>query len=142
MPISQLLGSGLNDTSNPDPNGLTTKNPYPATYINPKTVSAAWIAQAKKALFPNGLLNGAGLIPIPVQFVPSTAGATFTATMWQYSRLSNTWFKHQNNSSVSYTGETGNLITNLYDTPLFIQLSSISAGTIAIYFDNSLAVAL
>lgn len=142
MPIAQLLGSALDATSNPDPNTLTTKNPYPATYVNRRTVSAAWTTQAKKGLFPTELVNGVGAISIPVQFVPSLAGATFTATVWQYSKLSNTWFKHQSNPAVNYTGETGNLIANLYDTPLFIQLSSISSGTISIYFDNGLAEAL
>lgn len=143
MALSGLLGTALTASTNPDPNTLATKTPYPTPYTNYRTVSTAWTTQAAKAIFPRQARNGQGLVPIPVQLVPSTGGATFTATIWQYSKLSNTWFKHQSNPSVNYTGETGNLIVDVYtDAPIFIQLSSISAGTVSIYFDNGLAEAL
>lgn len=140
MALSGLLGLALNATTNPDPNSLTTKSPYPKPYVNSTTISAAWSSQGAKAIFPRQAADEQGLIAIPVLFVPSTAEATFTAVIWQYDKSSNTWFKHSTNSSTNYTGETGNTILNIYtNQPIFIQLTTISAGTIDIYFDNGIA---
>ncbi len=143
MALSGILGTALTATTNPDPNTLSTKNPYPTPYVNARRVSAAWTSQGAKALFPTQASNGAGMVAIPVLFSPSSAGATFTATVWQYQKLSNTWFKHTDNPGIDYTGETGNRVINIYtDIPIFFQLASISTGTITIYFDNGLAYSL
>ena len=139
MALSGILGTALTATTNPNPNTLSTKSPYPTPYVNAHFVSAAWQAQAiggagANALFPRQAINGQGLISIPVHFVTAVG---FTATIWQYNRLSNTWFTHNNNPAITYTGETGNLVVNIYtNLPIFIQLS---AGPVDIYFDNGLA---
>jgi hypothetical protein len=139
MALNDTLGTGLDATSNPDPNGLTTKAPYSLADSRknmPFTQSAAWTTQAKKALFPIGVRSGEGDKRIYLQFVPSGGAAvTYTVTMWQYNPVSNTWAKPKNTPSISYTGEQRDYIDNPGDDAIFLQLSSISAGTISIYFD-------
>jgi Alpha-L-arabinofuranosidase B, catalytic len=140
MGLSGILGTGLTATTNQNPNSLATASPYPKPYVNYKTVSIAWLSQGVNCLFPKQARNGAGLIPIPVLIVPSVANATFTATVWQYDKTSNTWFQNKSNPSVNYTGEAGNLILNLYtNLPTYIQITSLSSGSVSIYFDNGLA---
>lgn len=142
MSFSGLLVSAGTSTTNPDPNTLTTHTPYPTPYVNRKTVSAAWTSQGSKALFPRNAIGGQGQVAIPVQFVTSSAGATYTATMYIYNKLADKWVQPKDNGSFGLTGNVSTFIENPGDDPIFIQLSSISAGTVAIYFDNGLADAL
>lgn len=139
MALSGILKLAATATTNPNPNSLGTKTPYPTPYVNAHFVSAAWQAQAIgasgcNAIFPTQSSNGQGMVPIPVHFVSAVG---FTASIWQYNKLSNTWFPHATNPSIVYTGETGNLLVNVYtNIPMFIQLST---GPVDIYFDNGLA---
>lgn len=146
---NELLGSAKTSTTNPDPNTLSTKNPMTntsqvGTDINGSNVASAWVTQSStycKALFPKRTKDGAGEIPIRVHFVPSSAGATFTVTVWIYNPKSNSWGKPYNNNTFNFTGDTMHTISTPGANPIFLQLSSISAGTISIYFDDSVAKA-
>lgn len=144
MPLTGTLGTGLDATSNPDPNTLGTVRPYTVATSRtapPWTIESAWTTQAKPALFPMGVRDGGGDRPIKVHFVPSAgSGTTYTATVWFYNAITNTWAKPNNTPSVNYTGSTIDYINNTGEDAIFIQLSSISAGTISIYFDSSVAV--
>lgn len=139
MALTQTLGTALDATSNPDPNSLGTKAPYLSPSVS-TTPSAAWTAQGKKALFPLGIKDGGGLVPLKMHFVPSGGAAvTFSVTVWMYDSVSGTWAKPKNNATVSYTGENIDYIDNPGYDAIFLQLSSISAGTLSIYFDGTTA---
>jgi hypothetical protein len=62
--------------------------------------------------------------------------------MWMYNVLSNTWASPVNNGSFSYTGEVIDYIENPGNDPIFLQINSISSGTLSIYFNGALAQAL
>jgi len=142
LDLTGTLGTGLSQTTQPDPNTLTTKNPYPTTFVSPLSVSSAWSSQGKKALFPLGIENGRGEKPIKLHFVGSSAGATVTVTMWCYNRLSNTWGKVALNGTMLVTDGEIRYIENPGNDPIFLQLGTPSAGTFSIYFDASTALAL
>jgi hypothetical protein len=139
LDLTGLLGTGLNTSSNPDPNTLATKNPYPSPFINPMSVSSAWTTQAKKALFPLGIDDSA----IKLHFVPSGgASIVYTVVVWVYNKLSNSWTQPAVFASNTYTGEKLDYLENPGNDPIFLQISSISSGTLSVYFDSSLALAL
>jgi hypothetical protein len=142
MAFSGILVAAGTSTTNPDPNTLGTPNPYPTPYVNVRTVSAAWAAQTitnSGALFPVGALNGQGQVPIPLMFVPSAVGATYTVTLKKYGKLAATWVQPKDYASFNMTGSDFTEIVDPGENPWFIQLSNISSGTVAIYFDNGLA---
>lgn len=127
-------------TTNPAPNTLSTVNPFPTTFVDFQTVSAAWTTQAKPAMFPLDLRNQDGPIPLPVLFVPSAgAGTVYTVNVWVYSKLAATWVQPKDNPSFTITGAAFTYIDRPGVEPLFLQLSGISSGTVAIYFDQALA---
>jgi len=142
MTISGTLVVLGTDVTNPDPNILGTISP--GTFSGGKyTPSAAWIAQAKPALFPLGIRDGGGDRPIQIHFVPSAGGAaTYTVTAYQWNRLSGTWIKPDDYATFDLTGSESKFLENAGDDPWFLQLSSISSGTVAIYHDAALARAL
>lgn len=140
--LTGTLGTGLSQTTHPDPNTLTTKNPYPSSFLSPLSVSAAWTSQAKKALFPLGVTDGRGEKPIKLHFVGSTAGATVTVSMWCYNRVANAWGKVAVGGSMLVTDGDIRYIENPGNDPIYLQLGTPSAGTFSIYFDASTALAL
>lgn len=146
MSLSALLVAGATATTNPNPNTLGTVNPYPAPYVNQYTVSSTWAAQSltnSPALFPVFFTDGRGLIPRPqditLEFIPSVANATYTVTLWRYNRTAGVWVQPKDNPSFTLTGNVFTSIANPGDDPWFIQLSSISSGNVAVYYDNYLA---
>lgn len=141
MALSGILVSAGDATSNPDPSTLGTSSPYPTPYVDRKTVSAAWTSQAKKALFPRNAIAGQGQVDIPLQFVPSSATATYTVTMWVYNKLASAWVKPKDNATFTLTGAVQTYIEHPDENPIFLQLSAISSGTVSIYFDNGIAEA-
>lgn len=136
----QLLVSGASTAINPDPNTIATKpfttqqGRYDATFTN------AWKALPQFALFPNMTTSGRLNDRLYLHFIPSVPGATFTIVLWFWNPLTNTWVKPQNGNTVSYTGETMDYINNPPATPVFPQISALSAGTLSIYFDADYAV--
>lgn len=147
-----LLGSSLTATTNPDPNSLSTKDPTAATIaLSNSPASPAWIAQvstACKAIFPRKLASvynvndWPGDNAIRIGFVPSGGAAiTYTATLWYWNETATAWFKAPGTETANFTGSDSWAIDNPGDAPWFIQLSSISAGTISIYYDSDLAAA-
>ncbi len=139
MAITATLGTALSNTTNPDPGTLGTKVPYANALANngaqgvpPYTASAAWVSQGNKALFPLGAKDGASYLPIKLDFVTSSAGATCTATFWSFNPVSVSWSKM---STASITGNTTYLLAPQGNDAIFIQLSTPSAETISIYFD-------
>ena len=140
MTFSGTLVSSGTATTNPAPNTLTTANPYPTTYVDRMTVSSNWTSQGKKALFPLKLKDGQGDTPISVLFVPSAgAAATYTVNLWRYCRLAGTWVQPKDNASFNLTGSQYTYIDRPGDEPIFLQISSVSSGTVAVYFDDSVA---
>jgi hypothetical protein len=143
MSFSGTLVSSGTASTNPAPNTLTTSNPYPTTYVDTTTMATAWTTQAKKALIPLALSDGQGQLPIPVLFVPSAgSGAVYTVNLWLYSRLAGTWVQPKDNPSFTLTGAAYTYIDRPGDEPLFLQLSSISSGTVTVYYDKAIARAL
>lgn len=143
LDLTAQFGTALSPTTNPDPNTLTVKSPYPTPYIAPQVVSAAWTAQARPALFPLGKTDIAGQVPLKLHFVPSAgATVTYTVTIWMYDRLSNTWAKPANNPSNTYTGEAIDCIYQPGNDAIFVQISNISNGTLSIFYDASAATGL
>jgi hypothetical protein len=143
LDLSAELGSTLSASTNPDPNTLATKSPYPTPFIAPMVVGTAWSAQGRVALFPIGLENKAGPMPIKLHFLPSAGNATtYTITVWMYNRQSNTWAKPFNTATVSYTGEAIDYIDQPGNDPIFLQISNVSSGTLSVFYDASVATAL
>lgn len=146
MTLSGLLKSAATATTNPDPNSLTTPNPYPTPYVHSRSVSSGWTTQAAtncKALFHRGGSDGNGLRPLQIAFTPSGGGAvTYTVTPWYFNKLSGKWHKPDDNAAMNLTGYAAIRLENLDQVPVFLQLSSISAGNIDIHFDNGTAEAL
>src|ERR1700688_4257496 len=99
MTTSGLLGTALTATTNPNPNTLGTPSPFPIPYVNAHKVSAAWISQASKALFPRQAMGPGYQVPLQVQFVPSSGTAVYTVTMWQWNQLAQAWVLPKDNSS-------------------------------------------
>lgn len=145
MNYDGLLKSAATATTNPDPNSLTTKDPYGA-FTNRYAPQADWTTQAAtncKALVCRGASNRGGTVPLSLAFVPANGAAvTYTVTIWEFNKLAGVWMKPQANSSFSLTGYQSVQFPNPGEMPYFIQLSSISAGNIGIYFDNGVALAL
>jgi hypothetical protein len=146
MSLSGILIAAGTATTNPDPNGLSPESPYPSTYVDWRTVSDDWETQAAtkcKALFHRGGIDkDKEFVSIPVEFVPSDGAAvTYTVTLWYYNHLAASWAKVKDNNPVSYTGHQSDYIDLPFLAPIFIQLSSISAGEVAIYYDNGIAEA-
>lgn len=142
LDLTGVLGTGLSQTTHPDPNTLATKNPYPTTFVSPLTVSSAWTSQGKKALFPLGVADGRGEKPIKLHFVGTTAGATVNVTMWCYNRLSNTWGKVALNGTLLVTDGDIRYMECPGNDPVYLQLGTPSAGTFSVYFDASCALAM
>jgi len=139
MAFSGILAAAATATTNPNPNALSVVSPYPTPYVNRFTVSAAWAAQAGLAMFPTNALNGSGQVPIPLQFIPSVAGATYTVTLWSFNKLANAWIQPKDNASFTMTGSDFTEISDPGVDPLWLQISNVSSGTVAIYFDNGFA---
>ena len=140
MAYSGIYGTGITILTNPNPNTLTTRNPYPTPYLDYRTVSTAWTSQGIKAFFAKST-NGlpAKNTSLNVHLVPSVSGATFSVTLWVFNKLTGTWAQVKSSPTTNYTGETVDTISNLIDVPYYLQLNSISSGTMSIYFDNGFA---
>lgn len=140
MALAGILATVGDATTNQAPASLSTPNPYPTPYVDIRSISAAWTSQGTKALFPRDSHNEDGQVPLLVAYKPSAGAAvTYTVTVWVFDNLANSWFKWKANNPTSYTGLQSDLIYYPQNMPTYFQLSSISSGTIAIYFDNGLA---
>lgn len=139
--IGILVASG-NATTNPNPNTLTTVSPFPTPFTGPQTVSSVWTAQGKRALFPTALLESVLSAPVPVAFIPSVSSATYTVSLWRFNRVAGVWVPPKDNASLTFTGSRYTEISDPGEDPLFLQLSAISSGTVAIYYDNGFGRAL
>lgn len=95
-----------------------------------------------KALFPIDARGGEGELPIKVCFNPSGGAAiTYTVTVWQYISLLKAWVKPYDNPSFNFTGPVTHKIANPGENPIYLQLSSISSGTISAYIDGTVCEA-
>lgn len=148
MALTRTLGSTLDATTNGDPNSLGTKRPYTASQAQTyqdnlaRLVSAAWTSQAKKALFPIGTRDGGGDVPIKCHLIPSSGAAvTWTVVVWMYNAVSDSWAKPVVGASQNGTGEGIFYIDGAGYDAIWIQISTISAGTATIYFDGANAIA-
>lgn len=132
-------------TTNPDPNGLSTKDPY-GTYVNEYTSQAAWVNQSatnSPALVMRGISRQKGGALLPLAFVPSGGDAvTMTIKIWEWCHLAATWVKPQTGHSWSLTGFASILVPVPSSGPFFVEVDAISAGNVDIYYDSGLADAL
>ena len=144
MAYSGLLRTAATASTNPDPNTLSTKNPFSSPYVDRYTASSAWKLQAatnSTAIVSRDPNAGFNYTAPTFAFIPSAGSATtYTVTFWTYIPLATTWVKLQG-QNFSLTGHCNVLLqNNAYPMqghgPVFIQLSSISSGTIDIYYDN------
>jgi hypothetical protein len=137
-----VLGSGLNATSNPAPASLATLNPFPASPAHTQDVSAAWTAQARPGLFPDPQRDFLYNQPVALAFIPSAgASATYTVTIWKWDGVSS-WLKPASNATRTYTGPCLDYIENPGQNAWFIQINSVSSGTLTIRFNQAVATAL
>lgn len=137
MSITGVLVSAGTATTNPSPNSLVTVNPFPSPFVNRSTVSTAWTTQAQPALFPaNAQKSVNEAAPnVKLSFVTSVTNAAYTVTMWIYNRTANVWIQPKDNASFTLTGNQALPISDPGEDPIFLQLSSISSGTVSIYYD-------
>ena len=142
MSVTGILVAAGTSTTNPEPSTLTTSNPFPSPYVDRTTVSPEWAAQGKKALFPANTLKSVNepIESLPLHFVPSAgSSASYTVTMWVWNRTASAWVQPKDNASFTLTGNQATSIEEPGGDPIFLQLSNISSGTVAIYFDERLA---
>lgn len=139
------LGTAKTATTNPAPSTLGTVSPYDGANAGFTQVGTAWTTQTatySKALFPGDNEKAKRVSRVKVWFVPSGGAAiTYTVIVWQYNKTSGTWIKPYNLASNSYTGPASDYILNPGTDPIWFELSSISAGTISIYYDSEVAQA-
>lgn len=145
LDLTQTLGTSLTTTTNPDPNTLSTPNPFSSPFVDPMTVSATWAIQTAtkcKAMFPLGVKDGRGEIPVKFHAKPSGGAAvTYTLVMWIWDKLTSTWVKPFINPSINYTGEVFDYINNPGNEPIFFQISALSSGTLSLYYSGGVVVA-
>lgn len=143
MAITLLLGATFTTTTAPNPNTLTTTNPYATANISyppAPFISAAWTSQNQPALFPLGINDGSGEKQLELEFIPSGGSATtYTIVAWTYSRVSGLWVKPKNGLSTSYTGNSRDFIYTPGLDPWFLQVSALSTGTLTINYDGQIA---
>ncbi|MCA9790001.1 MAG: hypothetical protein R2857_14375 [Vampirovibrionales bacterium] len=141
MALTDTLGTGLTVATNPDPNTLTTTAPYTLSQARsaaPFLPTTAWKTQGNTALFPLGAKDGSGDISIKLHFLPSAGAATtYTINVWMYNPVSDTWAQPKNNGSIAYTGAAIDTISAPGHDALFLEINTLSAGTLSIYFDPS-----
>ena|SRR3982751_6685812 len=137
MALNAVLGTGLTIVTNADPNTLTTVAPYAYSGSNKlyTAPSAAWTSQNRPALFPNAVWNGEGDKRIYLDFIPSAgSGVTYTVTAWFFNPSSGAWVKPYNSPTMDYTGNVRDYIDKPGVDAIFLQIVSISSGTLSIYF--------
>lgn len=140
MALSGILTVAGNATTNPSPNTLPP--PYPIPYIDRRTPASTWPGAGKcRGISWRGgrAGKGEGQPSIPVQFVCTSPGATYSVIIWKFNPLAGIWVSPADYGSVTYTGDVSTYIDHPDDDPIYIQLTGISAGNIGIYFDNGLA---
>ena len=136
------LASAASVTMNPNPNSLGTISPFPGTYIDGQSVSAAWTTQTSKGIFPLPVKEETAQVPLQLHFIPSAGtSATYAITLWRFDRLSGTWSKVANNATNNYQGDCFDKIAAVGTDPMFLQLTSISGGTLQIDINGDLASA-
>lgn len=145
------LKSNATATTNPDPSTLGTPNPYdgltPTEDEDRFIVASAWTTQSStncKALISvNTRDYSADHADIELAFEPSGGAAvTYTLTVWQWSTLGACWVKPYDNPSLSFTGNQKTTIERPGVAPWFIQVNTISAGSLGIYFSSKSARAI
>lgn len=128
------VASVATTTTNPDPNTLTTSNPYDTD----GEISGDWTSQGVKLIHPNMVRDGSGDRPIVLAFNPSSGSATFTIKVWYYVGEFDEWLQYENNTpSQSFTGKSLAYVDNHQQLPFFIEVDALSAGTLAIAVDTT-----
>lgn len=95
-----------------------------------------------KAILPIGAENGAGKLDLNL-FAATSAGSavTWTATVWFYrsSSTNSGWYKNTLlTPALNFTGSSGFIVNSETYQPAYIELSSISSGTINLQADAEL----
>ena len=142
MALSGILTTAGNATTNPNPNTLVPSSPFPTPYIDRRTPSSSWPGVGKsRALSLRGgrVGKGEGQVGIPIEFICTSPGATYSVLIWKWNQLAQVWVVPSDYGSITYTGDTSTYIDHPDDDPIYIQLTGISSGNIGIYYDNGLA---
>jgi hypothetical protein len=141
--LDGLLGSGLTPLTNPDPNSLSIISPYPISYVNPMTASSAWVSQGKPALFLSPQSGETWDRLLNLGFVPSGgASVSYTIRLWAFSRALGQWLPFSTNGTQTLVGAAFNALANPGVDPIFVQIVSISSGTLSIAYDSSRGTAV
>jgi hypothetical protein len=129
---------------------------FPQTPLATKTQqtpSAVWTTLTtagtySKAIRPRNSFNSSVNTPILLNFIPSAGlAATYTATVWAYNdtharrALTNPWSTPITSGTFNFTGNQLVELANDGSLLWYVQLSSISSGSVAVYFDNGVAEA-
>lgn len=144
MAFDDVWLSAVDNTSCPNPNTLTTKNPYDATYDKRhpyKGVSADWAAQVPKALFAQ---HAKVILPTPKKiwchFALSDPAAICTVSLWIHSN-GDVWAKPNEGANLIASidipaGGTIDYIEDPGDDPLYLSVDSITATeTLTVRYD-------
>ncbi len=140
MTIMTELIAAADATTNNDPeSAYSVKDPY-GTNEGLFTPQATWTAQGKPALIlrqpPTAYLRTPSC---RLDFLPSGGSAvTYTAAVKRFNRLTKNWYSPKDNASFNLTGYISVPLENLDQDPWVIILSSISAGTIRIMYDDEM----
>ena len=140
MTTTARLASGMTVAAYKDPNTLTPANPLIDPY-NPTLPSAAWALQGIKALFPNALVLPYGADEIVLDFITSATNAIFTVKAWNWDRVNLIWTPPASNSTSTFTGNNSYSIARPGIDPWYLQLVSISAGTLTTNYNGQVATA-
>ena len=142
MAVSSLLGTGLTVLTNPNPNTLSVVPPYPdyiAVGNPPYCPSSAWTNQGSYAVFPC-LVKTGDKNRIVLDFVPSGGvGVSYTIITWFFNPVAQVWVTPANSAIMTYTGPVRDYIDNPGGDAIFLQIDSLSAGSLAIYLSSDTA---
>jgi hypothetical protein len=152
-PGNGLLASAATATTNPSPNSLSVISPYNVGFpypADPQKIVSAWTNQGTKAVFPNAVRGTEFNSPIWIAFNPSGGSAvTYTISYWKFCAAGGFWAKSAILSpgqvtagQSSYTGPQLDYIQPCGREPWFLQVNSISSGTLAIYVNDYEATTL
>lgn len=119
------------------PNSLIVSNPYSGVSgaIVPHVTGTPWRNSGQKMM----IANNTSSTRLPLQFVPSVLAATYTIAMWSYNATAGVWVLPANYGSISYTGIQSDFIDQPGDDPIYLQLVSISSGTLSIYHNAAVS---
>jgi len=130
------------------PNTPSTRQPR--TIANVAWDGLADAGTIARALVSTESINTNGQTPVLLNFFPSAGSTTtYTVDVWRYNEsyhranpTAKPWLQPEDSPRVNATGSLSIYLANPDSAPWFIQLSDISSGTVAVWYDNVLMEAI